>query len=512
MARQWMFLTLVCLGLIGPTEALAQFVPGTMQGNAPGFPFPSQGPPPTQYVPGTTFGSQPDYPIPPHPTEPTPLVRTGPGNGPPGMGVPAQNLTGAPPVALTNDHYSVNAFDDLDTVGSLEPSTYSEATVDILVLWTDFDRNPAFSTNVRNFDVTTPGDVDFDYESPRVIPRLNLNYQFSPYWGVRGSWMQLSYAANTIAFSNNDPMARFLSVTPASGNVPVVETQQVILSGVTTTDSTLTAVENRPIQIQSPNNFFFLDLVPTESLQDIPPQTLGPFPFFNSVQMGFPDMLAFGSGLRLTVVDAQATRYIEIGSATGLIGAGVRYAYLSQNYTATRFSAGGIEQTVGYDPFVNLDDDAQLNLAIDRDEIFYGHNFGGVGPKFSVELGQDMGVVGRVFSKLHGTVLFGNRSEVAYLNGQQQGIISDIDRNIPSDITYNQNIGGPGAAFENNTFSVIPVGEVEAGVEFRLGIGKIIPLVRVAGFAQAWINGGNATNPNANLYLYGVNATVGFGF
>ncbi len=512
MARQWVLLTLMCLGLVGPTEALAQFVPGTVQGNAPGFPYPPQGPPPPQYVPGTGFGAHPDYPIPPSPgsPDPTPLMQTG--GGSPG-GVPAQNITGAPPVSLTNDVYSVNAFDDLDTIGSTEPSTYSEASVDLLILWTDFDRNPAFSTNVRGIAATTPGTVDFDYDSPRVIPRVNLNFQFSPFWGVRGSWMRLSQASNVIAFNNSNPFANIQSVAPVSAAVPVVETQDVILSGVNTSSQVLTGTENRPVQIISPNTFFFLDSLPTQSLQDLVPLTLGPFPFSSSISMGFPDMLAFGSSLRLEVFDAQLTRYIELGTANGLIGVGVRYAYVSQNYTASRVNFGGVQQTVGYDPFVNLDDDAQLLVAVDRDEMFYGHNFGGVGPKFSLELGQDMGIAGRLFSKFHGSVLFGNREEVAFLTGQQRAIVSDIDRNVVSDLIFDQTVGSnTQAVYQNDSFTVIPVGEVEAGIEFRLGMGKFIPLVRLSGFAQAWINGGNATNPNANLYLYGANATVGIGF
>jgi hypothetical protein len=31
-------------------------------------------------------------------------------------------------------------------------------------------------------------------------------------------------------------------------------------------------------------------------------------------------------------------------------------------------------------------------------------------------------------------------------------------------------------------------------------------------FGQSWIGGGNATNPNANLILYGINTTLGFAF
>ena len=29
---------------------------------------------------------------------------------------------------------------------------------------------------------------------------------------------------------------------------------------------------------------------------------------------------------------------------------------------------------------------------------------------------------------------------------------------------------------------------------------------------RTWIGGGNATNPNANLFIYGVNASLGLGF
>jgi hypothetical protein len=80
----------------------------------------------------------------------------------------------------------------------------------------------------------------------------------------------------------------------------------------------------------------------------------------------------------------------------------------------------------------------------------------------------------------------------------------------PADLLYTRRVA-PQVAGERNVFTVIPLGEAEAGIEVALAA-KFFPVFKLGFFGQCWVNGGNATNPNANLCIYGVNASVGFGW
>lgn len=184
------------------------------------------------------------------------------------------------------------------------------------------------------------------------------------------------------------------------------------------------------------------------------------------ISPAFPDRLTAVSELRMEVAKAEVTRYIEIWDWFGSLGLGLQYSYVSQNYSAQRTNPafGGTRS------------------------IFYGHNFGGVGPEASINLALPLGERLRLYSNLSGAVMFADREEEAFANGPAL------------------------AAATRREFTVLPMGEAEVGFSFQFGNNVVFPIAKVGIVGQYWVNAGNATNPNANLFLYGVNASVGFGF
>lgn len=503
MAKRWILLALLGLGLAWTGTAHAQFPTGPQSGpGAFGSPTGMQGPAPI--APAGFYGQ-------PGPGGMGPI----PGGMPVPGGMPGANfgyqeerdLTEAPPVLMSTRE--PNAFVSDESLASRDPFVYSSITVDFLALWSHWDRNPAAIREHSVNGILTRDNYDFEYGS-NFAPRIKMNFQFGPYWGIRGSWMKLDQAASHITIENSDPGDLVSSIGPAFGNVNFRNLETITLGGASNTTATEFS-RSVPLVVSSPEPYFFTGLVPTETLLQFPPQPLPPFTLSSGLQTGFPDQMIFGSSLRMQVADLEATRYIEYGSAHGVIGLGLRYTNLSQNYFAARKNFGGSVIIPGYDPFIAIIDDAVINLIEDTTTVSYAHEFYGVGPKFSFEIGADVSSFARLYSNFNGTVLMGNRREVGFYNSRQVATISDISQFPPAQLQYEQVVTGPGAAFQRDSFTVIPFGECEIGAEVRMG-GALFPVFRVAFVGQYLAGAGNATNPNEDLFIYGVSSTIGFGF
>lgn len=490
--RSWLVTLAMALGV---STAAAQ-----PPGFTPPMPTPSPGPftppSPTPFgAPSPYFGA---------PGEPTPLGPSMMGAGPaPVAGPPAAGPGVTPSSDMLTLQNRPNAFDD-ETPASLPGwGRYCSFSVDFLTLRTNFDRNPAYSVFANGQAFSR----DFDFPET-LVPKLTLDLQFGDYFGVRGSWMRMENSASPVFIGNSDPNIFVSTPSLLPGTVLVNQVDQTRIGGVFQKDNRTVLAQNVS-QIVSPRPFFFPSLLPTQSL--LPPVTKLPaFTLSSAVQAGFPDFFAIGSSLRTEVADLELTHAIEFNSWTGTFGLGLRYGHISQNYSALRANNGGSNTIPKYDPFVTIVIDAVIFTRADYEQAIYGSTFGGVGPKLSFEWGTDITPFARIYGKVNGSVLMGNRKQVLYYASVQNVNITDVNPPPQADIFEIQTAAGQQAALKNS-FTVVPLAEAEAGVEVGFG-GRFFPILRVGAFGQAWINGGNAANPNANLFVYGVNASLGFGF
>lgn len=174
--------------------------------------------------------------------------------------------------------------------------------------------------------------------------------------------------------------------------------------------------------------------------------------------------IAASSNLAVNVGDFQATCTIEDAHWLHVLGIGVRYAHMSQDYRAT------------------------LTNPATRIDLTSGHNLNGVGPDFSLETKRRIGESGfAIYGQLHGAILFGRAKEeyTAINNGVFQ-------------------------QFTRRQTDVLPVGELEFGAEYERNVGRAKLFVQ-AGFAgQVWWGGGNASNLDAVGFSSAANSNFGF--
>lgn len=485
---------------------------------AQGFTPPAPTPAPWT-APMPTPGSPGPVPFGPSMLGPGDGIMGGPGAG--GV-MPAGGDVGPggmpPPSALQLTNYA-NAWDDDTPADSCWWCRYSSISVDLLILHSEFSSNPAFSTNLPR-TARAARAFGFTHDNPTVVPRINLDLKFGDYWGVRGSWMRWETAGDPLQITNGSPNGVVFSPPTIDGNFLVRQVDRLVINNVAVRPDIVNQFRTPgTAQVVSPRPFFFINQVPRQTLLNNifgqAQQPLPPFTLLNAVQAGFPDTLSFQHRFEIERADLELTRSIELGTMTGLVGLGAMYGQVSHAYRATRVNSGGTTVIPGYDPFVLLPPplprifDANIRVNEDSEQLIYQHTFGGTGPKFSFELGKEITSFARLYSKWNGAILFGNRKETATYQARQQVQIFDTERNPPADIFYTQTIDPQTTV--RNSFTVMPVGEVEAGIEIAFG-GRLFPVFKCGAFGQAWLGGGNATNPNANLLIYGINASLGLGF
>jgi hypothetical protein len=190
-----------------------------------------------------------------------------------------------------------------------------------------------------------------------------------------------------------------------------------------------------------------------------------PTPSQDRVGAALPDTLRFTSNLNLQALDLDFTRAVDMGPVGGSFNLGVRYSYIWQHFTAERHGEQG---------------------AADTSFVYFGHSYWGIGPTASADLFLPICDYIRLYTTGRVTPLF----------GENRGHSISRDVNRVQDSRFNE-------------FKVIPVGEVESGVDFHMGHGGLRPFLRVAFVGQYWFGAGNATNLDADLVLIGLVASAG---
>jgi len=173
-----------------------------------------------------------------------------------------------------------------------------------------------------------------------------------------------------------------------------------------------------------------------------------------------------------------------------LFSGGFRYAHLSQDYAAFQVSRGA---TFGI--FIPGLEFIQTNL------LSAGHNFNGAGPTLALETRRPIGSSGlSLFANLRGTMLFGQSK-------QQVEQPTIIERGFPNP---NTSISVVNATYVRDT--VLPVAELEMGVEFSRTWGAVRPFFRTGLVAQTWFDAGSASRLAGDLGFLGLSVTAGLSY
>jgi Legionella pneumophila major outer membrane protein precursor len=201
------------------------------------------------------------------------------------------------------------------------------------------------------------------------------------------------------------------------------------------------------------------------------------------------DLLDFKSTLRIDAADAVVTWTSIYGNWKFILGGGGRYLHMDQNYTA------------------RLSNHLADNVTSESQVISFNHNFDGGGPV--VDLQTNFKVANTNFS-------FYGLGRGSLLVGQSHQIT-----------TYNQNVNDPkgltnGGFFPvvsavtpsviNYTDNVLPVAEVELGLEYGRTWGRSHFFTRSAVVSQTYFGAGNATRIDGNLSLFGFQWSAGINY
>lgn len=196
------------------------------------------------------------------------------------------------------------------------------------------------------------------------------------------------------------------------------------------------------------------------------------------------DQLMYEGGLQITVIDLEALQVCNWGLWSLQLSGGVRYAHLSQHYNHVENPATG-----------------------SFDAINSGHNFRGAGPTLGAEVRRDLGFWGLgLYGSARGSLLFGTGRQNAFL--VNSGSLVQVASTSRSD--------------------VMPVTELELGLDCCKQIKNCRFFIQAALVGQVWYGAGNAANNeliipgqsflgnvadnNSNLGLFGGKLVLGLEF
>gem|GEM_PF-919390 len=162
------------------------------------------------------------------------------------------------------------------------------------------------------------------------------------------------------------------------------------------------------------------------------------------------DQLGFESDLKISVIDLEATQSFDLGMWSLQFSGGARYAHMSQSYNSVLFPLLG-----------------------GADTISSGHQFRGAGPTVAVELKRNLGVWGLgLYGSARGALLFGTGKQDAFQ------VIN----------------GNPATVASNSRSDVMPVTELEFGIDCSKQIGHCKIYMQAAVVGMVWYGAGNAAN------------------
>ncbi len=201
------------------------------------------------------------------------------------------------------------------------------------------------------------------------------------------------------------------------------------------------------------------------------------------------DQLYFTSTLKIHSFDGEVMQKWDVGRFSLIVSGGGRYLDLEQFYSATLSNkavfAGG---AIGRDP-----------IASELQSLVFNQRFQGAGPTVATEGRVRIGNSGlSVFANARGTLLVGTTHQTTNL----VQVVTD-----PAGL-----VGGSSAlapSIDNRREHVLPVAELELGVEYCLHLRKVEPFLRAAVVDMTYFDAGNASRQDGNLSLFGGQLTFG---
>ncbi len=235
--------------------------------------------------------------------------------------------------------------------------------------------------------------------------------------------------------------------------------------------ATLTAAAARTTTIEPPAGL--------SPLVGIPPRGLQSPGVFLSGGLG-EDLLTAGSDLQIRTIDGEATYAYESCHFGLLITVGGRFMHMHQNYHAALVNV----------PLPGFSEISTLNA---------NHNFEGGGPTTSWTARWQIGHSGlAIFGTARGSLLIGNSHQTAVFT---ETIVDPIAGNQINQATNTAN---------DNV--VIPIGELEGGLEYSRPLGRTRLFVRGAAVNQTYFDAGSSSSKDGNLSLFGAQVSVGFNY
>ena len=346
---------------------------------------------------------------------------------------------------------------------------------------TFFQTNPAFSTTLSpDATLTTGSQTDFHWDY-QFAPRIWLGYVGNCGLGIRSRYWQFDQS-----------------------------TAQSLVNADTSGVTNITTAAPLGLSFTSPGLVMFKNGV---------------------------DHLLFDSNLKLNVVDLEATQEFRLGRWLLEFSGGARYSHISQNYDAIRTDppkGNGSGQLPGCLPSGSQPNKcAALNppppspgtggmsggsggmaagtipILVIQDEDFLqsGHSFNGVGPMAALEAHRCLGSTRfALYGSARGAVLFGHRSQAASLSSHLVGEYI---------VAGSPNIPFSGAFLETQKSAgnqVLPIAELEFGVEWARNWGRFQLFSQTALISQVWFDAGNASSTDGNLGFFGLSVVAGVVF
>ncbi len=211
--------------------------------------------------------------------------------------------------------------------------------------------------------------------------------------------------------------------------------------------------------------WFLFDADASESAVSAAGETIRGVSFLPLGQTPIAGAVVASSHLRVNVFDLQGTCTWESAFWSHLVGFGIRYSSMSQDYQATLANPT-----------------TQIGLASN-------HDFNGAGPCVSFETKRRLGESGfALYGQVYGAILFGNSDE-SYTAVNNAGVVQ---------------------GYTGSSVEALPVAEMELGVEYQRNVGRAKAFVQAGFTGQVWWGGGNASNLDALGSTAAAHSNFGF--
>jgi hypothetical protein len=231
-------------------------------------------------------------------------------------------------------------------------------------------------------------------------------------------------------------------------------------------------------------------------LTGVPPQQLFSSPSTSLTNLGAMggtttttgDLLTFTSKLQINAVDAEATFTYHSGGIWLIGSAGGRYLQLAQLYRGT---------------LINHSTLADGSASVETETLEYSQDFHGGGLTAAGQFGWQIGQTNlAIVASARGSVVVGANSQVTHFthiiaNNGSAVLVSPL--NLDSQLS-------------SSTDMVLPVLELELGLEYGIRLGGKRVFVRAAAVDQTYFGTGNASGGDSNLSLFGVQFSAGLNF